>query len=238
MVVLPQPGGPHRISEESLRAASMRPIGPSGAEQMVLAQDLAQRLGPQALGQRRRGERGEELGRHARRYHASAELDGGHHALRGRCSRSTTPAAMRFLSSATLFTSWPLIARHHVARPHEAAGIGAGLHLDDGDAVAPFDQAQLVGDGRRHVDHAWRPTAAGGRRAASDRAADPPAAPPAARRASISLPPRITFTGTMSPTCSVARRKRRLASSSIGWSRSATITSLRLKPACSPGPSG
>ena len=29
-VVLPQPGGPHRIIEASRRAATMRPIGPSG----------------------------------------------------------------------------------------------------------------------------------------------------------------------------------------------------------------
>ena len=42
----------------------------------------------------------------------------------------------------------------HVALPHEAAGIGTGLDLDDDDARAAFDQAELVGDGGRHVDDA------------------------------------------------------------------------------------
>ena len=44
MVVLPQPGGPHRIIEASRCAATMRPIGASGAEQMVLAHHLVERF--------------------------------------------------------------------------------------------------------------------------------------------------------------------------------------------------
>ena len=49
---------------------------------------------------------------------------------------------------------WLAVDRgHHVAWPQEAAGIGAGLDLQHGDAIAPFDQAELVGHGRRHVDH-------------------------------------------------------------------------------------
>ena len=52
IVVLPQPGGPQRIIEASRRCATMRPIGPSGPQQMVLADHLGERLRPQPVGQR------------------------------------------------------------------------------------------------------------------------------------------------------------------------------------------
>ena len=51
MVVLPEPGGPHRMTEE------MRPCGDHagqralGADQMLLPHDLAQALGPQPVGE-------------------------------------------------------------------------------------------------------------------------------------------------------------------------------------------
>ena len=53
IVVLPVPGGPHRIIEASLPAATIRPIAPSGAGQMLLADDLVELLRPQPVGERR-----------------------------------------------------------------------------------------------------------------------------------------------------------------------------------------
>src|SRR5690348_16844974 len=40
---------------------------------------------------------------------------------------------------------------HHVARPHEPAGIGTGPHLGNGDAGPPFGEAHLLRDGRRQI---------------------------------------------------------------------------------------
>ncbi len=52
IVVLPVPGGPHRIIDESLPAATMRPIAPSGPGQMFLADDLVEPARAQAIGER------------------------------------------------------------------------------------------------------------------------------------------------------------------------------------------
>ncbi len=85
--------------------------GPFRAEQVILAQDLAQRLGAQPFGERRRGERGEEFSRHG------PTLSGIQRNWTGNTtpSRPTLmllmPLATRFLSSATFFTSWPLTPR-------------------------------------------------------------------------------------------------------------------------------
>ena len=104
IVVLPQPGGPHRISRAELarrQHAAERALGP---QQMLLAQDIAQRLGPQAFGERRRGERGEELGRHGQRNWTVLTMPS-----RLMVTLETPPVTF-FLRSATFFTSWPLTA--------------------------------------------------------------------------------------------------------------------------------
>ena len=81
--------------------AAKRTLGP---EKMLLAQNVAQRLGPQAFGERCRGERGEELGRHGQRNWTVFTMP----------SRLMvtleTPPVIFFLRSATFFTSWPLTA--------------------------------------------------------------------------------------------------------------------------------
>ena len=52
-VVLPVPGGPQRITDDS-RSASMRArSGRPGAEQVLLADDVVEGAGPQPGGQRR-----------------------------------------------------------------------------------------------------------------------------------------------------------------------------------------
>ena len=56
-VVLPEPGGPHRIIECGLPDSKARRSGLPGAEQMLLADDLVERARPQLLGERRRGRR-------------------------------------------------------------------------------------------------------------------------------------------------------------------------------------
>jgi len=82
-----------------------------GSQQVILAENLPQRLGTQAFGKRRRGERGEEFSRHG------PTLSWGQRNWTGNTtpSRPTLmllmPLATRFLSSATFFTSWPLTAR-------------------------------------------------------------------------------------------------------------------------------
>ena len=62
-VVLPQPGGPQRIIEESRPAATMRPMGASGGQQMLLADDLLEPLRAKPVGQRT-GRLGFEQSRH------------------------------------------------------------------------------------------------------------------------------------------------------------------------------
>ena len=57
MVVLPEPGGPHRIIEASWPRASMPADRPVRAEQVVLADHLLQRLRPQPVGERARAGR-------------------------------------------------------------------------------------------------------------------------------------------------------------------------------------
>jgi hypothetical protein len=46
MVVLPTPGGPQRISDDRLPAASMTPSGAVGAQHLVLPDHLGQRARP------------------------------------------------------------------------------------------------------------------------------------------------------------------------------------------------
>ena len=53
MVVLPVPGGPQRITDDSRSASMSDPQRPAGAEQVLLADDLVERAGPQAGRQRR-----------------------------------------------------------------------------------------------------------------------------------------------------------------------------------------
>ncbi len=52
MVVLPTPGGPHRISEASEPCASIRVMRALGADQVILADHLVERARPQPVGQR------------------------------------------------------------------------------------------------------------------------------------------------------------------------------------------
>ena len=52
MVVLPQPGGPQRISDASDPRSSIRVSVPSRAEQMVLTHHLVERAWPEPVGQR------------------------------------------------------------------------------------------------------------------------------------------------------------------------------------------
>ena len=62
-VVLPTPGGPHRIIECGLPDANATASGLPGREQVPLADDLVDRARAQPLGERRRGiGGGEEIG--------------------------------------------------------------------------------------------------------------------------------------------------------------------------------
>ena len=51
-VVLPEPGGPHRISERSASPSINRRSGVFGAERLLLAHDLVERARPHAVGER------------------------------------------------------------------------------------------------------------------------------------------------------------------------------------------
>ena len=53
MVVLPVPGGPQSTTDESRSASISTRSGLPGAEQVLLADDLVERAGPQAGGERR-----------------------------------------------------------------------------------------------------------------------------------------------------------------------------------------
>ena len=52
MLVLPVPGGPHRIIDDNFPAATDRPVGPG---QMFLADNLVEALRPKLIGQGRSG---------------------------------------------------------------------------------------------------------------------------------------------------------------------------------------
>ena len=92
-----------------LQHTAERPLGP---EQVILAEDLVQRLGTQAFGQRRRGERGEEFSRHDDPTLPPAQRNWTGNTTPSRPTLMLLiPLATRFLSSATFFTSWPLTAR-------------------------------------------------------------------------------------------------------------------------------
>ena len=54
MVVLPVPGGPQRITDDSRSASMSARSGLPGAEQVALADDLVEGAGPQPGRQRRR----------------------------------------------------------------------------------------------------------------------------------------------------------------------------------------
>src|SRR4030095_9539139 len=169
---------------------------------------------------------------------ASAELDGVHHALAAD-GDARDAAGDLLLEIGDVLHVLAVDRDDHVARPHEAAGIGARLDLDDDDAVAVLDQAELVGDGGGHVDDAGagerlgglppRGGAPGGPRGRRARGG-PWGGAASLRSPTTSLPPRITFTGTIVSTVSVASRKRRLASSSIGRARRGMKTAVRLIP--------
>src|SRR5471032_2808296 len=124
MVVLPQPGGPHRISEESLRTASMRPSGPSGPSRCSCP-----RMSPSALGRRRSasGVGASEAKSSAMVAVATlAELDGLDHAVAGEGDAVDAGGH----AVAQIGDGLDVLAvdrRHHVAAAHEAAGIGARL---------------------------------------------------------------------------------------------------------------
>src|SRR5205814_2583871 len=80
-----------------------------GSEQMVLAQDVAQRLGPQALSERRGSKRGEQLGHGSNMGCPGRERNHQRNwMVEARPSRPMltlwTPDAMRVLRSATLLT--------------------------------------------------------------------------------------------------------------------------------------
>ena len=51
-VVFPVPGGPHRISDSTLSAGDQVVQDPAGGEQVLLSDELVERPGPHALGQR------------------------------------------------------------------------------------------------------------------------------------------------------------------------------------------
>src|SRR5262245_41894049 len=84
---------------------------------------------------------------------ASAKLDGIHHALAAD-GDARNAARNLLLELADVLHVLPVDRDDQVAWAHEAAGIGTGLDLDDYDARAVLDKAELVGDGRRHVDDA------------------------------------------------------------------------------------
>ena len=66
MVVLPVPGGPHRIIEARLAGRDHPADRAVGAGQMLLPDDLVERRRPQAVGERRIGRR--RLGRARREF--------------------------------------------------------------------------------------------------------------------------------------------------------------------------
>ena len=55
MLVLPVPGGPHRIIDDSLPAATIRPIAPSAPVRCSWPTTSSRLAGPQPVGERRVG---------------------------------------------------------------------------------------------------------------------------------------------------------------------------------------